>query len=118
MAKKIPKKLKAKNNEEVKSHVVKEKREVDGSKTTVSEKGSEQYTENTVGALPEGKSTVGLSKGLTVNLGNYESARVNCWISRTVNEDEQTVMDNLVQISEMIDEQLQFEVDELEDLKK
>jgi len=31
---------------------------------------------------PEQTVTVGLSRGLTVNLGNYESARIDCWCSR------------------------------------
>jgi hypothetical protein len=63
--------------------------------------------------LPEGKAIVGLSKGLTINLGNYESARINCWISRTAKDDETEIMNNMAEISTMLDEQLEFEVDEL-----
>jgi hypothetical protein len=116
VAKKLPgkKKVTPIEHEEVKTAVVHEKREVDGSKTVLKEKGIEQENENNpIGALPEGKSIVGLSKGLTINLGNYESARVSCWISRVANDNEKDIMDNLVQISEMLDEQIQFEVDEL-----
>lgn len=120
MAKKLPgkKKVTPVEHEEVKTAVVHEKREVDGSKTVLKEKGIEQENDNNpIGALPEGKAIVGLSKGLTINLQNYESARVNCWISKVTNDDEVSVMDTLVQISEMIDEQLQYEVDEIEEMK-
>lgn len=116
MAKKLPskKKVTPTEHEEVNTAVVHEKREADGSKTVLKEKGIEQENDNNpIGTLPEGKAIVGLSKGLTVNLGNYESARVSCWISRVVNDNETEIMDNLVQISDMLDEQIQFEVDEL-----
>lgn len=123
MAKKLPskKQVTPKDHEEVNTHAVVEKREVDGSKTTVKEKGADVETgteSNPVNTLPEGKAIVGLSKGLTINLGGYESARINCWISKISNDDETSIMDSLVQISEMLDEQLQFEIDELEELKK
>ena len=120
MAKKLPskKKVTPKNHEEAHVNMVVEKREYDGSKTVVKEKGVVQENENNpINTIQEGKAIVGLSKGLTINLQNYESARVNCWISKVTNDDEVSVMDTLVQISEMIDEQLQYEVDEIEEMK-
>ena len=118
MAKKLPskKKVTPKNHEEAHVDMRVEKREYDGSKTVLKEKGAVQENgNNPINTIQEGKSIVGLSKGLTINLQNYESARINCWISKVTNDDEVSVMDTLVQISEMIDEQLQFEVDEIMD---
>ena len=118
MAKKLPskKKVTPKNHEEAHVDMVVEKREYDGSKTVLKEKGAVQENENNpINTIQEGKSIVGLSKGLTINLQNYESARINCWISRVSNDDETAIMDNLVEISDMLDEQLQYEVDELTD---
>lgn len=120
MAKKLPskKKVTPKNHEEAHVDMVVEKREYDGSKTIVKEKGAVQENENNpINTIQEGKAIVGLSKGLTINLQNYESARINCWISRVSDDDEVSVMDTLVQISEMLDEQLQYEVDEIEEMK-
>lgn len=120
MAKKLPskKKVTPKNHEEAHVDMIVEKREYDGSKTVLKEKGAVQEDENNpINTIQEGKSIVGLSKGLTINLQNYESARINCWISKVTNDDEVSVMDTLVQISEMIDEQLQYEVDEIEEMK-
>ena len=120
MAKKLPskKKVTPKNHEEAHVDMIVEKREYDGSKTVLKEKGAVQENENNpINTIQEGKSIVGLSKGLTINLQNYESARIDCWISKVTNDDEVSVMDTLVQISEMIDEQLQYEVDEIEEMK-
>ena len=118
MAKKSPSKknVTPKNHEEAHVDMIVEKREYDGSKTIVKEKGVVQENENNpINTIQEGKAIVGLSKGLTINLQNYESARINCWISKVTNDDEVSIMDTLVQISGMIDEQLQFEVDEIMD---
>lgn len=118
MAKKLPskKKVTPTKHEEVHVNTIVEKREYDGSKTVVKEKGTVQENENNpINTIQEGKAIVGLSKGLTINLQNYESARINCWISKVTNDDEISIMDTLVQISGMIDEQLQFEVDEIMD---
>lgn len=122
MAKKlapIKKNVAPKNHEEVKSDYVVEKSNY-GTKEVVKEKGQVVEDSDTVddsrniaGALPEGKATVGLSKGVTLNLGNYQSARISCWISRTVNEDDKTVMDTLADISQLIDEQIEFESEEI-----
>lgn len=120
MAKKLPSKknVTSKNHEEAHVDMIVEKREYDGSKTIVKEKGVVQENENNpINTIQEGKAIVGLSKGLTINLQNYESARINCWISRVSDDDEVSVMDALVQISEMLDEQLQYEVDGIEEMK-
>ena len=58
MAKKLPskKKVTPKNHEEAHVDMIVEKREYDGSKTVVKEKGAVQENENNpIGTLPEGK---------------------------------------------------------------
>lgn len=50
----------------------------------------------------EGTSVVGLSKGATINLGDYESARIDCWISTVVPDSE--VSEAISDISQEIDE--------------
>lgn len=52
---------------------------------------------------------VGLSKGITKNMDNYESLRVDCWVSVQVkpNEDPNAILNT---ISDAIDERLELEV--------
>lgn len=126
MAKKLAPKKTVKvnpvNHTEVNSSYEVEHRNPDGSKEIIKEKGTdiaivepEAGHSNPALSLPMGQTTVGLSKGLTINLGNYESARINCWISRTVKDDEKVVMDTLADISQLIDEQIEFEVNEIKE---
>lgn len=50
---------------------------------------------------PDGHVLVGLSKGITKNLGDFESARVDCWMSAVVPLEEGT--EALDEMSELID---------------
>jgi len=59
------------------------------------------------------KRVVGMSKGCTVNMENYESFRVDVWLTDFVLPDE-TQEEALDRISEIIDKQIQEEVDNLE----
>jgi hypothetical protein len=114
MKNKKPLKTKIKGSKSVKSHVIIEEGS-GGSKKTIYEKGEplEQRDKiNPIGTLPVGRSLVGLSKGVTFNLGNYQSARIDCWISSTCEED--ACEEELQEISEMIDEQLEKEREELD----
>lgn len=114
MAKKLPKKLTPKVN----TSVVVEKSNY-GTKEVISEKGIEtEHDSNPVNKLKAGEAEIGLSKGLTINLGGYESARVNCWISKVSKDTEVDIMAGMIEISEMIDEQIQFEVEELAESRK
>lgn len=110
--------VKAKNHKEVDAHIEVEKRYPDGEKEIIYEKGTKVENEDTpIAILKEGRAMAGLSKGMTINLGNYESARINCWITRTCKDDDKAIMDNLAEISNMLDEQIQFEVEELEETR-
>lgn len=54
---------------------------------------------------------IGLSKGITLNTGNYESARIDYWMERTVPESEKD--STLAEMSKEIDNVLDAEVQEL-----
>lgn len=104
---------------EVNTHVVKEKYDPDvRAKVPLMEKGAEQSEDNTQSStlgLPLGKTSVGISKGYTVNLGNYESARISCWMTKICDDNEIAIMDTLGEISQLIDEQIEFETAELKE---
>jgi hypothetical protein len=106
------------NHKEVNSSYVVEKNNY-GDKEVIKEKGTdiaepEDAYSNPALSLPAGMTTVGLSKGLTLNLGSYQSARINCWISKTIgSDDEKSIMDALADISQLIDEQIEFESNEI-----
>ena len=60
------------------------------------ESGVESILENECGSFPlpeeeilmsEKTGSVGMSCGLTVNMGNYESARVDCWLTLPCTEE-------------------------------
>lgn len=55
---------------------------------------------------------IGMSKGVTKNAGNYESFRIDCWLSDFLEEDENPI-EKYQELSEVIDEQIQQEVDEI-----
>lgn len=57
---------------------------------------------------------VGMNKGLTKNMDNFESFRADVWLSDVVGADE-TPEDALDRISGIIDERLAIEVSALED---
>ena len=53
--------------------------------------------------------TFGISKGCTKNMDNYESLRVDCWLSDTVREGE-TVKEAFARVEAIIDEVLEESV--------
>lgn len=53
--------------------------------------------------------TFGISKGVTKNMDNYESLRVDCWLSDVVREDE-TVQEAFARVESIIDEVLEESV--------
>ena len=48
----------------------------------------------------------GMSKGCTLNMGEYESLRVDCWLSDTVRENE-TVREAFTRVEAVLDEVLE-----------
>lgn len=65
--------------------------------------------------LPEGKTLVGLSKGVTVNLGNYQSARIDCWISSICDDNQESIQAKINEISNMIDNNVLAEIQSVQD---
>jgi hypothetical protein len=61
---------------------------------------------------------VGIAKGVTVNMGNYQSARIDCWIIGECEDDDTAKMNKFVENSGLIDEQIEFENDQLENIVK
>lgn len=113
--------------------VVNEKKEKAPTKTKVSSELSKKAEENATVSLKTGKieepikegiplehtnkhkeafssKVVGMSKGLTKNMGDYQSARFDVWISDVVGENE-TVEQALDRLSAIIDLQLEKEVE-------
>lgn len=76
--------------------------------------------ENSEGLKPEhfnlnaNQTSVGMSKGYSFNMGNYESAKVSCWINLPCENTDADIQDTLDRISGLLDEQLEFEANELD----
>ena len=56
-----------------------------------------------------GHRSAGMSKGVTLNMGDYQSLRVDCWLSDTVKQGE-SVEDAFQRVGAIIDEQLLVQV--------
>ena len=90
------------------------KRKGSGTVETVAEDRTEEKTNSPVKTITTGERLVGMSKGYTINLGNYESAKIDCWMSRVVPDEDTAAMDALAEISDQIDEHLQYLREQIE----
>ncbi|MBO8161063.1 MAG: hypothetical protein H0Z24_05455 [Thermosipho sp. (in: Bacteria)] len=52
---------------------------------------------------------IGMSKGVTVNMDNYESFRVDCWLTVPL-DDKSSPEEKFMELSEIIESQIQYEV--------
>lgn len=59
------------------------------------------------------RALIGMSKGYSYNMGNYESAKITCSIKVPCKNTDEDIMDEMNRISELLDEQLEFEANEL-----
>lgn len=108
--------VKAKNNDKIATKVVVEKKNYGETETLKDKevKGEQERTDSGYNTyIPKGRRNIGLSKGLTINLGNYESARIDCFMSMSVEDTEDKVLDGLMKMSQEIDEQIMYEQEEL-----
>lgn len=64
-----------------------------------------QKTSKSKSDIFEGQ-TFGVSKGITKNMENYESLRVDCWLSDVVHEGE-TIQEAFTRVENIIDEVLE-----------
>lgn len=99
----------------------------EGVKVSVSRRDNYYKTEETVkgDALQEdydnkenpmnkNQTMVGLSKGYSFNMGNFESAKISCWITVPCENNDEAIMDELARLSSLLDEQIEFEANELD----
>ena len=56
---------------------------------------------------PLGYATIGLALGCTLNVGDYQSARVDVFIQRNVKDDDDVIRDEYKKISEMLQVELE-----------
>ena len=61
----------------------------------------------TASKVPEGFATVGLSLGCTLNMGDFQSARIDVFIQRTVPDTDEHIKDGIEEISEMLHSELE-----------
>ena len=55
----------------------------------------------------EGLAVVGFSKGVTLNMDNYESARIDVFIQRTVVDDDEVIRDTILEIDEILQDEIE-----------
>ena len=67
--------------------------------------------------VDEPKRRVGLSKGMTINMGDYQSARVDLWMERVVPDNDRDVEKAIMEMSESIDGYLAEEIEDLRNSK-
>ena len=67
--------------------------------------------EVTLTAVPQRR--IGMSKGMTINMGDYQSARIDVWMERVVPDNDREVEKAYAEISKTLDEHLTDEVNEL-----
>lgn len=84
------------------------KRKGSGTSEVVAEDRTEEKINSPVKTITTGERLVGMNKGYTINLGNYESAKIDCWMTRVVPDTDEDAMDALVEISDQIEEHLQY----------
>lgn len=56
---------------------------------------------------PPGTATVGLSLGCTLNMGDFQSARIDVFIQRNVADNEETIKDTMEEISDLLHGELE-----------
>lgn len=111
----LKKKSQGKNHPEASTSVAVERNMGQGEKQIIKEEEKKPAKVVPDVVFREGTAKVGLVKGVTINLGNYQSARIDCSIVRIVKDDDREIMDELANISSMIDEQIEFETEQLEE---
>ena len=83
--------------------------------TSIRKIGGVEYSEKVGNPINHSKTStgmVGMAKGITKNIGDYEFIRVDAWFTDGV-RDKETLEDAFARISEMLDEVLSEEVERL-----
>lgn len=61
--------------------------------------------------LVAGEVRVGMSKGATLNMGNYQSARIDFWMERVVEDTQHSVNKAYADMTQELDELIEQEAD-------
>lgn len=69
------------------------------------------HTDSQVGIVTP--KTIGISKGVTLNMGDFQSLRVDVWLSDSV-EDDERIEDAFKRVNDVLDEQLKITVEKTE----
>lgn len=75
-------------------------------------KDESETTGTTIATEPTRR--VGMSKAMTVNMGNFESAKIGVWIERVIPDNDRDEASTMTDISGRLDEYLKVEVSDLQ----
>lgn len=57
----------------------------------------------------DGQRKIGMSKQVTINMGNYESSKIGVWMEMLVRDDDREINSAYDEISNMLEDQLEAE---------
>jgi len=66
-----------------------------------------------ISSITEGQVRIGLAKGMTLNMGNYQSARIDAWMERVVPDNDHDINKSISDMSELLDEVVEQEQESL-----
>lgn len=85
----------------------------------VSPAGNKEEVIKTQKGIPEDKLVrVGASVGLTLNLGNYQTARVSCWVELPTKDTPKGIETKFKEAFEIVDKKLSEEVGKIDEERK
>lgn len=65
----------------------------------------------TVIALKQGTRRAGVSKGVTINLQNYESARVTYWMERIIDDNDESYVREIAKMTDLIEDLISADIE-------
>lgn len=69
--------------------------------------------ENRPSTITKGEVRLGLNKGVTLSIGDYEFMRVSAWIERVVDDNERERNSNMNDMSDYLDEFLNAQIEDI-----
>lgn len=89
------------------SEVKKEDKVIVGVSDQVTKQGNRNNT------LVSGERRVGMAKGVTLNMGNYQSARYDVWIERVIPDNDRDYAKAIIEMEKILDEAVKEEAKKL-----
>jgi hypothetical protein len=79
------------------------------------EKGTaeDMKSRNMIRVPADGQVTFGVARGATINMGDFESARIDYFIIRNVTDDEEIIREQKKEMTNLLDEFLIEEIDKI-----